>query len=197
MNITVPCETLVRFSLITGEGQFRSIRFDNGLIVASNRMFIAAEKVGDFEGVASIVPTEALIDQCEVETQFSGRVEISINEMLKYATAKTTMGFVINDNIGYFEPTTEMDRWREVVGQAAKPAKESKGFMYVNAGKLQKIAECSPSGGIVFEEFIDADRPAVLRDSRDPNWVGFFRPRALSTEEETQLMPAKYPEWLK
>lgn len=182
MEITIPCETIVRLqSLIASlpasfDPVWSTIRFDNGQAVVSDRCFMAIENIKAFEGVGHIIVSPEFLAQCVTEAQFNGDALIVINEALSYAVAKTTFGWQ-SDNLFFAGVGTDFDKWRAIVKDAAADREKSSGGMFWNAREVAALAETSPSGRIVFAEFIDTAHPTLVRDVTDYDWLGVFMPR--------------------
>lgn len=189
----IPCETIARLSVLRGEGEFAAIRLDNGRVIATNRRFMAVERVPMFEGVAHIIPDDALIFQCQTEATYSSFMDVTANPALRYTIAKTTLGYT-SGNIGYFEPTPDFDRWSEIIGQCADPLPASAGAMVIDMADLSNLVAASPSGVVSFETNTHPDlRPALVRDVNSPDWVGCFLPRL---HDGIYHPPAALPGWV-
>lgn len=199
-DFVIPCDTFVRLSnIIHGLPDdvgpwFNTIRIDNGVAVATNRRILAAENVGGPAGIIHVMADPALINQCRTEAAFSSTLTITVNEVLKYAVAKTTLGYVHPGNCVLFgDGDKDFDRWRSIVEQCKTPAQTARGGMFWDADMIARLAAASPSGRVVFEEIIDATgRPTIIRDINEYNWIGVFQP--FSTEESYQ--PATLPSWI-
>lgn len=200
-EFVIPCETLVRFSKILQDfpdgccESFMCIRFEDDLVIATNRAYMAVEHIGGGNtGSFFLKVDEALLAQCKGEAAFSSRLTITVTEMLKHAVGKTTYGYVTPGNIGYFgEVSADWDRWASIVGGAVTPAEKPRGGMYWDVAGLETLVGSSPSGKVVFEEVIDTTRPTLIRDITDPNWIGLFNPHNM---RET-YQPATMPAWAK
>ena len=207
-DFVIPCDTFVRLTNILhgmpddiGDW-FKTVRIDNGIAVATNRKILAAENVGGPAGVIHVIADQALINQCRTEAAFSSTLTITVNEVLKFAVAKTTLGYVhpgncvlwsVDPPIAGNPVPNDFDRWRTVVEQCKTPAQAPRGGMFWDADMIARLAAASPSGRVVFEEIIDVTgRPTIIRDINEYNWIGVFQP--FSTEESYQ--PATLPSWI-
>jgi hypothetical protein len=65
--------------------------------------------------------------------------------------------------------------------------------MYWDLFQIEALIKSSPSGGVVFPEFIDSSKPVMIRDSLKPNWAGVFIPDV--SKGSTKHKPAEIPEW--
>ena len=200
-DFVIPCDTFVRLSNVlhnfhdAANEWFRTIRIDNGVAMATNRSIMAIENIGGLPGVIHVMADPALIQQCRTEAAFSSTLTITVNEVLKFAVAKTTLGYVHPGNCALWsDAPNELDRWRSIAQRTAEPVPASRGGMYWKADAIAQLASASPSGGLVFEEFIDATgRPTVIRDVNEPNWCGIFNPYQVLEEYQ----PATLPGWLR
>lgn len=178
----VPCDTLARLSHLLPEptdDPMTHFRLDNGLVIATDRQFMAIEEVGGWEGVFYIRNTPELIEQCITEAQYNGVMHFSAVPAIRYTTATTTFGRSFTENIGVWptEPT-DYDKWREIVERCREPLAESHGPMVFATDALHRLALSSPSGEIVLEQHADPiQRPTVVRDIDSAHWVGFFNAR--------------------
>lgn len=201
-EFSMTCDTFNRISRALSRDlsglpheSWNTLRIDNGCIVAGDRSFIAVEHFGWAEGVCHIIPDAALIAQCAVEAMHGGRITLVVNEMLQFATAKTTFGYQSVGNLLYLgQIDPDWNRWRDVVKKTVGTPKP-RGAMYWNIEGIQRLIESSPSGGVVFEENIDCDRnaPILIRDVTDYNWLGCFHPSAKSQT----YVGATVPSWIK
>jgi hypothetical protein len=198
-DYTIKCDTIARLSNVIGDETvnewFRTIRIDNGVAVASDRKLMVAENIGGPAGIIHLICTPNLIAQCKYEAQFNGVLTITVIEELKFATAKTTYGYVEPNNCCLWsaERSADFDRWRELANSVREPATQPNGAMHWNTAYIHRLSEASPSGCIIFEEIIDLSRYALVRDIHDPNWFGLFN-GYLASEEG---VPATLPGWMK
>lgn len=180
---TISCDTFHRLCGIIDHKDaelhpsWKTLRIDNGCAVVTDRKYMAIENIGGPSGIVHIIADPELVAQCEQEAKFSSRLTIVVNEMLKFAVAKTTFGYETKTNVFYAD---EIDqawlRWRSIVMQCKEPATKPNGGMYWDSVKLTNLANSSPSAHVVFEQTIDVNRPALIRDVNDYNWLGVFNP---------------------
>jgi len=184
-DFIIPCDTVVRLSNVLAnfhedaDEWFHSLRIDNGQVVATNRRIMVVENVGNNEGIFHLIVDAALLQQCRVEAPFSSKLTINVNETLRFAVAKTTLGYVHAPNCGLWsaQPRNIYDQWRNIVMQAKGTAKKSVGGMLWEADAISQIAAAAPSGRLIFEEKIDTlTRPTVVRDPDDSDWFAIFNP---------------------
>jgi hypothetical protein len=193
-DFTISCDTLVRLSTVSDPNNddpaFRCLRIDNGCAVATNRSFMAIEHVGGPAGVIHIILDAALINQCRTEAKFDSKLTITVNEMLKFAVAKTTLGYVHPGNCVYWSDTpTDFDRWRAVTMDAGTTRPKSNGGMFWLADKVAALAASSPSGSVVFAEIIDTAFPTLIRDVTDGHWLGVFNPNSFKNSYKAATLP--------
>lgn len=198
-EFVIPCETVARMSHILAnvpehrEPHFNTILIENGVAMVTDGVVMAVELIGGNAGSAHVMFDDALKAQCKTEAPFGGKVVITVNEMLQFATAKTTFGYVHPANVVLFSPNVSpARRWREIVDKVRYPAPVAKGGMCWKTDVIARIGMASPSGKIVFEERIDLERPVLVRDLDDPNWFGMFQP---FVEENISFEPALLPGW--
>ena len=199
-DYVIPCDTFYRISRVAAtrddeiHPSWSSMRIDDGCLIASDRSFMAVENyTAHQKGVAHLNIDPALIEQCRTEAKFNGRVTVTVNEILKYAQAKTTFGYVTKENLLYTaDLDPDWDRWREIINKAREPATKPNGVMFWHADNIQRLAESSPSGRVVFESVIDTSRPTLLRDVTDYHWLGIFQARS----RYEQYSPATVPTWI-
>lgn len=200
-EFTISCDTFYRLShmcgvdseLPEGDDIFKTIRLDNGCAVASNKRFMAIENIGGPSGIVHLMPTAELVAQCKTEIGFGGKLTVTSSPELGFAIAKSTFGYTTG-NIGVFPGACKFDRWRGLVDDVRKPLTASRGVMYWNIDMIQRLAACSPSGHLVFEEHSDVTgkRPTLIRDKLEGDWIGLFAPWI-----EGEFMPAvNLPGWL-
>lgn len=198
----LPCDTFVRLTNVLHDFHenatewFRTIRIDNGQAVASNRIMMVVENVGGPAGIIHVKADAALIAQCRTEAQFSSVLTITVNKLLQFAVAKTTLGYVHPGNCCLWSgPVNDLDHWRLIAARAAQPIKKSVGCLFWDADQIARVAASSPSGRIVFEEHIDATgaRPTILRDVNDPDWLAIYNP----CSKQESYSPAIMPTWMK
>lgn len=70
---------------------------------------------------------------------------------------------------------------------------EQNGFLYFDMLDIETLWQVSPTGELVFPEVINSDKPVIVRDVNNDNWIGAFIP---AVEGKRVLKPATLPEWL-
>jgi hypothetical protein len=200
-DYTIPCEVIARLSLLSNDAPddagpwFKSLRYDNGLLVASNGRLVAVENIGGPDGVFHLIVDAAMIAQCKIEAPFKSVMNVAVNDLLKFASAKTTLAWSPTANcVVWSDVRSVFDSWRIIVARhVAEPAVEPQGGMYWRGREIALLASTSPSGSVVFEETIDVNRPALMRDPYDENWFALFNP----WNKDLETQPASLPVWMK
>lgn len=197
-DIIIPCDTFARLSTLAvdaSDDDFRCIRLDNGIAIASNRRLMALEKINTFEGVLHIVVDAALVSQCKTEAAWGSDLIVSYTPELNIAVAKTTLGYIHPGNALVIQQVPDnYNRWREVAERCRVPSDQSHGAMFWDADLIAKLAYTSPSGRVVFEENINATgRPTLMRDITSHEWVGIFQPWSIDVNHS----PAKLQSWVR
>jgi hypothetical protein len=173
----------------------------NAFAVATNSKIAAIEFLGPVafeQGSVNIVADPILIQQCRTEAAFGSVLSVSFNEVLQFGTAKTTLGYSYPGNAVIIPRHPDFKKWRNWTPD--KPVTQSKGAMFWNTETIAALGASSPSGRLLFPEFIDADKPVVVRDITDDNWFGLFMGRERKTDDGetiTYTEGAKLPEWFK
>lgn len=208
MKFTISCETFCRLASVPTYfephtkpelfKQIECVRIENykGCVfaISTNVQIAAIEFIGNTtepDGAVHVVIDPVLVKQCESERAYGSFLEIVSIPEIATASAKTMLGFVYNGNACIWPATTVMDNWREW-GPDKTPTK-AKGALYLETQHIETLFKASPSGRIVFPEHIDVNVPTILRDYKNPNWVGLFfgKPQA----NENPAIAATLPEW--
>lgn len=198
MEHVISCETFVRLTnalkhMPKDDPWCKSVRLEGNLAIVTNRHYLVIERLETEAPSVLHIPTDpTLIEQCQSEAVYHSKMHIVANDMLKFASLKTSLGYQYAGNAGlYLDSPNVMDRWREIIPDSLP--KKSKGSMCLDLPALTNIVESSPSGQIVFPEHIDWSQPVVIRDLVDSNWCAFFYVR----ESDNPHDPATIPGWLK
>ena len=197
----IPADTIARLSHLLPDEPTNDpmdcFRLDNGLVMTTNKAFMAIDHVAEFEGVFYIRADRALIEQCRIEAQWSSVIEFTPVPAINYTTAMSSMGWKTGDNLGVW-PTapSEWDSWRErILDRCLLPLETPNGHAVFDAEQLELLARCSPSGRISMEKCADpVQRPMVVRDIDSPDWIGFFSARI---SDGRHHYPAGVPGWLR
>jgi hypothetical protein len=198
-NYTIPCDTFVRLATIAqkqrhpGSGWMKTVRVENGIVVASNRALLVVERLDPTLMVPGIVHIHAdatLVEKCRAEIMYHSNLFVAAIEAIGHASAKTTLGYMHPGNAMCVstEPN-ELDTWRDKVPNGSDV--RAKSAMRWDAELIALLAAASPSGFVTFPQVIDATQPIVVRDPKDPRWFGVF----LSQLMYDPQTPAAVPEW--
>lgn len=213
MNFQIPCEIFVRlanvpkyFAAKWTEEQRKDlscvrIEAKNGNLyaVAANGKIGAVVNLGatnEKDDAIHLTLDPAVLAQCEIEKAFNSHIHVVGVKELAIVTAKTTLGFNCPIGFGYFmTAATHLENWRNWPSSA--PITKTKGAMSWTMRDIMALNASSPSGIINFPEFIDANKPVVLRDNEFDNWVGVFMPNRIddTTGKVYVVEPAALPEW--
>lgn len=198
-DYTIPCDTFVRLAILTHNdlgGWFGCVLIDNGVAVATDRKFLAAEHIGDpVDEPIYVIPDPALIEQCRKEAEHGGCLTITVTPELRYAVAKTTFGYVHVGNCVRWsdEPNPDFSQWRKHV-ERCRERTPGNGALFFNVVELTRLAMCAPSACVVFEDGVElTGRPMMVRDPHDSNWLGVFSP----WPKDQSFTPAVFPGWIK
>lgn len=214
MNFTIPVETYLRlagvpkiFSQSVSEEEreiLRCVRLEhrNGSMFAigTNRRVAAIYYLGKASepmanGSVHVTLDPALIAQCEVEKPFNSKMHVVTIPEMQMVSLKTDMGYNYPGMAGKFPPKTALDDWNKWV---VEPASKSSGAMSWSVEDMTALNSASPSGHIVFPTHIDANKPIVVRDIKNDNWVGLFMGNRRDDDGNAYTAaPATIPEWLK
>lgn len=186
---TIHAEKLLRASVIS-----RTIKLEDGLIISTDLKIMTVERAEHhFTGSLVIQIDDALMEQIESTSKYSGTVEINGDNTVRYINAKTVFGYV-SGNIGIWDEIDHYDRWRDVAMECAEPLTESRGNMVWSADDVHRLARSSPSGLIRFETNHNIrDRPVLVRDGSSADWFGCF----MGYVKDGRYHPAAtLPEWM-
>lgn len=183
MRFDIKCATFVRLASICSffepstQQEFRdklnTVRLEivNGrvLAIATNIKIAAIESVGftmpGEYGVAHVILDPALIAQCKYESNMDGTLTINTIPEAALGMAQTSSGWMMPGNACYWFDETPLNDWRKWAPDEVE--KKSTGIMVWNAFHVQSLVESSPTGKVVFPEFIHVKKPVVLRDKNN------------------------------
>lgn len=198
MEHIISCETFVRLSNVLkfmpkDDPWCKSVRLEGNLAIATNRFYLVIERLETTAPSVLHIPADPiLIEQCRTEAVYHSKMHIVANDMLKFASLKTSLGYQYAGNAGlYLDEPNVLDHWREIVPESMP--KKSKGSICLWADALLNIVESSPSSQIVFPEHVDWSQPVVIRDAIDPNWCAFFYVRESDNPHDAAVIPG----WLR
>lgn len=179
-----------------------TIRLENkdGLSVAvvTNNRVAAVEYLGktDFpNGVCHVKFSPQLMDGAKRAAERGLGITFTLIPEIALATAQIGPGEFIGDAAHWFDETP-MDNWRDWVVQAPE---SSSGIMYWDLFHVETLIRSSPSAKVLFPEFIDADKPVMIRDRFKEYWVGLFIPSTDIIPPDTVrvIKERQLPNWVK
>lgn len=210
MEYTISCDTYSRFSNIVKKMHKNASAWCNGIYlenanghsyaVASNRAIMAVEYIGTTaqpNGNATVIFEPGLLAQCDVEKAFNSTVTVVVNEMLRFSSARTTMGFNCTGNATlWLDGASELTMWRQFVKPEA--LKKSRGCMFLHTEHIALLGASSPTARLAFPEFIEASKHVVVTDPNDDRWLGVFMPDRIddATGQRGEVVH-KLPDWSK
>jgi hypothetical protein len=207
-NYTIPCETIVRFSKVVSffkvstdeetKALINTIRLENkggkSYAVVTNQEIAAVEYLGETaqaDGACHLKLTEELLEQMKKDSRLGLHANITTIPAIALSTLQTLTGAVFND-CSYWFGETPLDNWRKWIPPVIK---QSKGAMYWDLYQIEALLSSSPTGKVTFPEFIDNEKPVLIRDRSNKNWIGLFIPNIDIGEPDVKA--ATLPEWLK
>lgn len=208
MLVNIKCSTFLRIASICNffepecdpelKRKINTVRLEIAgeklLAIATNQKIAAIEKIAYVHGKTDehmhVNLDPALINQCKAESFLDGYLTINTIPEIASAVAQTSSGWAFNGNPCHWFDDTPLDNWRDWIPD--EPVKKSEGIMMWNLHHVESLIASSPSGKVIFPEFINARKPLVMRDREDDNWVGVFIPKP---HGEIQKTAAEIPEW--
>lgn len=211
MNFTISVETYLRLAALPSRFTSKSVTEDekkilrcvrlenkngNAFAISTNRRIAAVYFLGATDqpdGAVHVTIDKRLIDQCETEKSFNSQLFVTTIPMLNAVSLKTTLGYVFPETGGFFTEETPMKLWRTWVPKQEPAA--SSGAMKWTLSDMFAINASSPSGEIVFPEFIDANQPVIIRDFKVDNWIAMFMANMMEDGKVILAEPAVLPAW--
>lgn len=182
MQIQIPCETIQRIARIINvippdenrewlRSVFIERKRDHVWIGATNATFAAIQYMGVIPGNDGIIAIKG-----EALPLLPSRdAHCTINDMagLDWCMISTTDGFSYGGDAAMRLPEgiETFKAWRDWIGPEATATGRA---MFINTDGLAALANSSPSGRVVFPRIIDAEKPVIIRDIADPDWLGIF-----------------------
>lgn len=203
MNVEIPCELysrMIEIPKLLDDAEtrryLRSLYIERKnkrvYVVVTNVKLAAIQHLGIIDGpdeAIAICIDDQLMEVCDKETPFNGKLSIVSNPVLGYTAIKSTFGFQFPGNAHIALPDNNAFKdWRTWLPDQLPNA--SHGAMYWNAFAVEALATASTSGGICFPEFIDTSKPILINDDNDPNWIGIF------FNKIGNQPPAILPDWV-
>lgn len=211
MKFEIKCSAFLRLASVCNffkptmphelKEQINTVRLEkiNGktIGIATNQQIAVMEILPQFElgenaKVIHIVLDPILINQCKLEKFLDGSLYINAIPEMAIAQARTSSGWNYPGNACHWFAETIMDEWN--MWALPIPTKSTK-IMAWDLAHIQALFEASPTGHIYFPQYIDAEKPVIIRDRNNPDWVGIFIPKPSNTESQKES--AKLPDWWK
>lgn len=207
MNFSIKCETFIRAASICSffqacvradvKDKINTVRLENRngqcFVIATNEKIAMVEILGQTDqadGYTHVKLDEKLLQQCHTESVFNSVLNVVTVEELAIGTVSTTLGYSHPGDAFYWFDETPLDGWRNWFPEEVLV--ESKGAMHWDVHQVELLMKSSPSGHVIFPEFIDTSQPVILRDVKSENWAGLFIP----SDENAISKKATRPEWV-
>lgn len=189
MKVTIPAKILQRFIALS----YLKIEITDGKIylIGTNEKFACVQYLGttkDPEDSCYINNDKSLKEVVDKESGIAGSLTFDTIPELATGSVVDTLGQVYTDFV-YWPDESILNNWYNWFELST----EQNGFLYFDIVDIETLWRVSPSGELVFPEVIDANKPVIIRDVNDNNWIGVFIP---SIEGKRILKPATLPEWL-
>lgn len=176
--------------------KINTVRLENkngqSFAISTNQKIAAIEYLGFTHATDSSIHLKLspeLLQQLFMEATSNYMINIMTIPEIAISTLTSTSGFTLTDCCYWWQDTPLAD-WRD---WACEAPIASKGAMFWNLFHIESLIKSSPSGKIVFPEFIDYEKPITLRDRHNPEWVGLFI--AEPPKPDKIRIPAELPEW--
>ena len=189
MKVTIPATVLQRFIAL----EDLKIEITGGKIylIGTNKNFACVQYLGESkepEDSCYINNIDSLKEVVNRESGIAGSLTFDTIPDLATGSVVDTLGQVYTDFIDWPDESV-LDNWYNWFELST----EQNGFLYFDMLDIETLWRVSPTGELVFPEVIDANKPVIVRDVNDNNWVGVFIP---AKDSKTALQPATLPEWL-
>jgi hypothetical protein len=189
MKVTIPATILQRFTLLP----FLKIEISQQRIylIGTNDTVGCVQYIGDTketEDSCYINIVDSFKEVVDNEAKIEGSLTFETLPELAMGSIIDTLGRVYTDFISWPDEST-LDNWYNWFELST----EQKGFLYCDLLDIQTLWQVSPTGELVFPEVINSDKPIIVRDVNNDNWVGVFIP---NIEGKRVIKPATLPEWL-
>jgi len=178
--------------------QLKCIRLENhkgkSFAISSNCTIACVEYLGETtepDGVVHIKMDKKLLDKCKEERIYNSILQIEYVPELALGKATTMFGYQHPENPCLFFERTVMDDWRKWTSN--KKTENYEHAMSWDVIHIKMLFETSPSGKVVFPRNLDVNIPIILRDVKDPKWVGLFIGKLDNKDEP--VGEAELPEW--
>lgn len=188
-KFVIKSEILSRFSKLSTIRL--EIKNNRQYIIGYNKYIACVQYLGecaDSDEVLYLDFNEKTLENLRFELNIGSDYIIETNPELALATVTTSLGSKYEKFV-YWLDEDETDDWFSWFSESD----ENIGFMYWDLYQIQTMFECSPSGEIIFPEHINANKPVIVADANNTEWLGVFIPRS---DSDKPLKPATLPEWI-
>jgi hypothetical protein len=189
-NFTIKCETFIRLANICSffsqrvdeetKNKINVLRLENhsGNLIAiiTNQAIACIERIGttsEKNSYCDVILDANLLNKIKEEIVYGSTLTINTIPEFAISTAQTTMGNQFNNCCAWYDDSP-LNKWRS---WGTENASKSVGAMYWELDEIEVLTRSSPTGKIVFPEFIDVNKPITLRDRYSDQWVGLFIPK--------------------
>lgn len=188
-KFVIKSEILSRFSKLSTIRL--EVKNNRQYIIGYNKYIACVQYLGecaDSDEVIYIGFNEKALENLRFELNIGSDYIIETNPEIALATVTTSLGSKY-DNFVYWLDKDETDSWLSWFTESS----ENIGFMYWDLYQIQTMFECSPSGEIIFPEHINANKPVIVSDANNTEWLGVFIPHS---DNDKPLKPTTLPEWI-
>ena len=189
MKAAIPATILQRF--ITLPMLKIEISEQHTYLIGSNNTVACVQYLGDTnqaDDSCYINVTDSFKEIINNESKIDGSLTFETIPDLAMGSIVDTIGQVYTDYICWPDESV-LDNWYNWFELST----EQNGFLYFDMLDIQTLWQVSPTGELVFPEVINSDKPVIVRDVNNDNWIGTFIP---AIEGKRVLKPATLPEWL-
>ena len=207
MDFTIKCDVFARLAQVTKlfkptidpetKRVLECVRLEyrNGhyYAIATNQEIASIQYLGSTDRpdqAVHVVNDDAIIAQAQAEVGFDSSLIVTMHET---PTLTSMYGWIYQGAPIIRPADTPMDGWQDWFPDSL-PTK-NKGIMFWNADHVAALSASAPSGKIYFPEFVDVDKPIVVRDRLDGNWCGLFVPKPEPTDTPIK-QGAEIPSWV-
>lgn len=206
-------DTLIRLAKVVGffepnvsqevKSQLQTVRLENKngkcLAIATNVKIAVAEYIGpttEPDSVCHVKLKDELMDYVRLLQGRNEMVVFTTIPEIGMSTAQVGTGGGFIGDVCYWFDSTPLNDWNSWF---VEPPKQSSGIMCWDVFHVEALLQASPSGKVVFPEFINADRPVLLRDRYESQtWYGVFLPSdKLTPDLRHEVQNCYMPDWLK
>lgn len=189
MKVTIPATILQRFITLSD----LKIEISEGKIylIGSNNTIGCVQYINNTDQVDDscyINVVDSFKEIVNNEAKIDGSLTFDTIPDLATGSVIDTLGQVYTDFI-HWPDESALDNWYNWF----ELSKEQNGFLYFDMLDIETLWQVSPTGELVFPEVINSDKPVIVRDVNNDNWIGAFIP---AVEGKRVLKPATLPEWL-